>query len=133
MSKRSFDWCAPKPTPCPFSLPVLVAINPALADETTATSTVVRIQVVDRASVNYRFFHGALWLEYDKDKFNYRWGGLHCGKKGLSDLNVGLLFAAFRSKYGVTVDYRGGTDFARYRSFSWIDGTPAEDREAEGA
>ena len=32
---------------------------------------------------------------------------------------------------GVTVDYRKGTDFSRYRSFSWVEGAPADDPEAE--
>lgn len=80
-------------------------IQPAQADDTTATSTITQIKVVDVGSNNYKLFHGAIWLEYDKAEYNYRWGGKHCNGKSLSDMNISLLFAAFRSKYSVNVDY----------------------------
>ena len=53
---------------------------------------------------SYKQFHGAIWLEYDKAKHNYRWGGKQCGE-GLSDIQVSMLFAAFRGKQSLTVEY----------------------------
>jgi len=82
----------------------LVAPRPAAAD-TTATSTIAQIKVVEKGDAAYALYHGAVWLEYDKATYNYRWGGAHCHDQGLSDLNISLLFAAFRSRYSVTVDY----------------------------
>ncbi len=79
----------------------------AVADtKTTATSVITQIKVLDVGDANYKLFHGAVWLEYDKATANYRWGGEHCNGEGLSDLNVGLLFSAFRAKYSVSIDYK---------------------------
>jgi hypothetical protein len=83
---------------------LLFAPAPAAAD-TTATSTIAQLKVLERADPSYKLYHGAIWLEYDKATFNYRWGGAHCGEQGLSDINISLLFAAFRAKYSVTIDY----------------------------
>jgi hypothetical protein len=83
---------------------LLLAAAPAAAD-TTATSTITQIKVLSPADDNHRLFHGAIWLEYDKQTFNYRWGGAHCNGANLTDLQVSLLFAAFRSKYSITIDY----------------------------
>lgn len=80
---------------------------PAAAEtKTSATSVIDQIKVVDVGDANYSKFRGALWLEFDKATANYRWGGEHCNGQGLTDLNISLLFAAFRSKYSVTVDYK---------------------------
>jgi hypothetical protein len=85
----------------------LLAWSPAAAHaETTATSTITQIKVLDKSHPNYRLFHGAIWLDYDKATHNYRWGGAHCKNQGMSDLNLSMLFAAFRSKYSVTIDYK---------------------------
>lgn len=90
------------------SLLVLLVAAPVAAD-TTATSTITQIKVLAPADDSYRLFHGAIWLEYDKQTFNYRWGGAHCGNAGITDLQVSLLFAAFRSKYSITIDYESRT------------------------
>jgi hypothetical protein len=79
--------------------------HPAHAD-TTPSTTITQIKVLANCDPNYRLFHGAIWLEHDKATANYRWGGEHCGGKTLSDNNVGMLFAAFRSKLSVTLDFR---------------------------
>jgi len=88
-------------------------ISPASADKVsksstlaTATTTITQIAVFEPSHANFKYFHGAIWLEYDKQKYNYRWGGTHCRGKGLKDMNVSLLFAAFRSRYSVTVEYK---------------------------
>jgi hypothetical protein len=73
--------------------------------ETTATSSVVQLMVLEPGDVSYRLFHGAVWLDYDKASYNYRWGGLHCKGREISDTSIQLLFAAFRSADQVTVEY----------------------------
>jgi hypothetical protein len=86
---------------------VLVALalsRPALAD-TSATTSVAQLMVLEPGDASYKLFHGAVWLEYDKASLNYRWGGLQCKGRELSDTSVQLLFAAFRSEYQVTVEY----------------------------
>ena len=83
----------------------LGAPRTAAAEQTTATSSIAQIMVLESGSKNYKLFHGAIWLEYDKSKYNYRWGGLHCKNRELSESSVQLLFASFRSEYSVTVEY----------------------------
>lgn len=72
---------------------------------TTATSTISQLTVLAKTHPNYKNFHGALWLEYDKARHNYRWGGKQCGE-GLTDLQVSMLFAAFRGKQSLSVEYQ---------------------------
>ena len=56
----------------------------------------------DRSSVQ---FHGAVWLDVDKASYNYRWGGLQCKGRDLSESSVQLLFAAFRAEYHVSLEF----------------------------
>jgi hypothetical protein len=78
--------------------------RPALA-ETTATTSIAQLMVLEPGDASYKLFHGAVWLDVDKANWNYRWGGLQCKGRELSDTSVQLLFAAFRSEYQVTVEY----------------------------
>jgi hypothetical protein len=83
----------------------ILSVPAPVAADTTATSTIAQLKVLERGDASYKLYHGAIWLEYDKATFNYRWGGAHCSEQGLSDINISLLFAAFRAKYSVTIDY----------------------------
>src|SRR3954466_5149141 len=82
----------------------LAAPAPARA-ETTVTTSIAQLMVLEPGDASYRLFHGAVWLEQDKASWNYRWGGLQCKGRELSDTSIQLLFAAFRSEYQVTVEY----------------------------
>ena len=73
--------------------------------ETTATSSIAQLMVLEPGDASYKLFHGAVWLVHDKAQWNYRWGGLQCKGRELSDTSVQLLFAAFRSEYQVTIEY----------------------------
>ncbi|HEX3766205.1 MAG TPA: hypothetical protein VHW23_46245 [Kofleriaceae bacterium] len=77
---------------------------PARAD-TTATSSIAQLMVLEPGDTSYKLFHGAAWLEHDKAQWNYRWGGLQCKGRELSDTSVQLLFAAFRDGYQVSLEY----------------------------
>jgi hypothetical protein len=77
---------------------------PVRAD-TTATTSIAQIMVLEPGDASYKLFHGALWLDNDKAIWNYRWGGLQCRGRDLSDTSLQLLFAAFRSEYQVSVEY----------------------------
>jgi hypothetical protein len=77
---------------------------PAHAD-TTATTSIAQLMVLEPGDASYKLFHGAVWLDHDKATWNYRWGGLQCKGRELSDTSIQLLFAAFRSEYQVTVEY----------------------------
>jgi hypothetical protein len=81
-----------------------VGARPARAD-TSATTSIAQLMVLEPGDASYRLFHGAVWLEHDKAQWNYRWGGLQCKGRELSDTSVQLLFAAFRSEYQVTLEY----------------------------
>jgi len=84
----------------------LAAIWPRVAAaETTNTTSIAQLMVLEPGDGSYKLFHGAVWLEYDKATYNYRWGGLQCRGRELSDTSIQLLFAAFRSEYQVTVEY----------------------------
>lgn len=80
-----------------------LAISDASA-ATTATSTISQLTVLAKSHPKHKFFHGALWLEYDKARNNYRWGGSQCGE-GLSDIQISMLFAAFRGKQSLSIEY----------------------------
>lgn len=73
--------------------------------DTTPTTAVAQLMVLEPGDASYKLFHGAVWLETDKATVNYRWGGLQCKGRELSDTSIQLLFAAFRSEYQVTVEY----------------------------
>jgi hypothetical protein len=90
-----------------FSLLVCVLCGVSLSAhaDTTATTSIAQLMVLEPGDASYKLFHGAVWLEHDKAAWNYRWGGLQCKGRELSDTTVQLLFAAFRSEYQVTVEY----------------------------
>lgn len=80
-----------------------------VAAETSNTSTVVQLTVIESGDKNYKAFHGAVWLEIDKVSTNYRWGGSQCGGRDISENTVQLLFAALRSGDQVSIEYALGT------------------------
>jgi len=61
--------------------------------------------ILEPGDASYKLFHGAVWLDADKASTNYRWGGLQCKGRDLSDNSVQLLFAAFRSEYHVKLEF----------------------------
>ena len=73
--------------------------------DTTATTSVAQLMVLEPGDSSYKLFHGAVWLDSDKATTNYRWGGLQCKGRDLSDTSIQLLFASFRSEYQVKVEY----------------------------
>jgi hypothetical protein len=82
----------------------LTASTVARAD-TTATTSIAQLMVLEPGDSSYKLFHGAVWLESDKATTNYRWGGLQCKGRELSDNSIQLLFASFRSEYQVKLEY----------------------------
>lgn len=76
----------------------------AVADTTPPTS-IAQLMVLEPGDASFKLFHGAVWLDIDKANTNYRWGGLQCKGRELSDTSVQLLFAAFRAEYQVAVEY----------------------------
>lgn len=83
---------------------VLALFAPARA-ETTPSTSVAQLMVLEPGDASYKLFHGAVWLEADKAKTNYRWGGLQCKGHDLSASSVQLLFAALRPEYQVALEY----------------------------
>jgi hypothetical protein len=81
-----------------------VAAAPAFAG-TTETSSIVQMTILEPGDKRYKNFHGAIWLAHDKADYNYRWGGLQCKGRDLSDSSVQILFASFKSEYQVTLEY----------------------------
>jgi hypothetical protein len=94
----------PRLLPCLLVCALLGPALPARADTTTPTS-VAQLMVLEPGDTSYKLFHGAVWLDHDKAQWNYRWGGLQCKGRELSENSVQLLFAAFRSEYQVTLEY----------------------------
>jgi hypothetical protein len=83
---------------------ICFAPSPAAAEQTD-TSSIAQIMVLEPGDKNYKNFHGAIWLDHDKASYNYRWGGLQCKGRELSDSSVQILFASFKSEYLVTLEY----------------------------
>ncbi|MCX5744648.1 MAG: hypothetical protein NT062_19340 [Proteobacteria bacterium] len=73
--------------------------------DTTPSTGVAQLMVLEPGDASYKLFHGAVWLEFDKAQNNYRWGGLQCKGRELSDNSIQILFAAFRAEYTVAVEY----------------------------
>jgi hypothetical protein len=73
--------------------------------DTTPLSPVAQLMVLEPGDSSYKLFHGTVWLETDKASTNYRWGGLQCKGRELSDTSIQILFAAFRSEYQVKLEY----------------------------
>ena len=92
-----------------LSLSALVALGLATAGvahaETTVSTAVSQLMVLEPGDASYKLFHGAVWLDHDKQTTIYRWGGLQCKGRELSDTSVQLLFAAFRSEYQIALEY----------------------------
>ncbi|MEO6775968.1 MAG: hypothetical protein ABI467_23610 [Kofleriaceae bacterium] len=84
---------------------VLAFGMPAARADTTGITSVAQLMVLEPGDASYRLFHGAVWLELDKATVNYRWGGLQCKGRELSDTSIQLLFAAFRAEYQVKLEY----------------------------
>lgn len=87
-----------------IALALATAASFAHAD-TSPTTSIHQLMVLEPGDASYKLFHGAVWLESDKATWNYRWGGLQCKGRELSDTSIQLLFAAFRSEYQVTVEF----------------------------
>ena len=94
----------PRLLSCLLVVALLGPALPARAD-TTATTSIAQLMVLEPGDTSYKLFHGAVWLDHDKAQWNYRWGGLQCKGRELSDTSIQLLFAAFRSEYQVTLEY----------------------------
>ena len=89
-------------------LAILVVIGAAptvVRAESTAPTSVASLLVLEPGDPSFKLFHGAVWLELDKASTNYRWGGLQCKGRDMSDSSVQLLFAAFRSEYRVALEF----------------------------
>ncbi|HEY0192318.1 MAG TPA: hypothetical protein VGC42_14455 [Kofleriaceae bacterium] len=84
---------------------LVCALRAPARAETTATSSIAQLMSLEPSDASYKLFHGAIWLDHDKAQWNYRWGGLACKGRELSDTNVQLLFAAFHQEYQVALEY----------------------------
>jgi hypothetical protein len=84
---------------------LLLALAGSAAAETTSTTSVSQLMVLEPGDASYKLFHGAVWLEVDKAATNYRWGGLQCKGRDLSETSIQILFAAFRSEYQVKLEF----------------------------
>ena len=73
--------------------------------DTSDTSSIAQLMILEAGDASYKNFHGAIWLDVDKASYNYRWGGLQCKGRELSDSSVQILFASFKSEYQVTLEF----------------------------
>lgn len=88
-------------------LVVVAALASSASADTTPVTSVAQMMVLEPGDSSYKLFHGAVWLEADKAAVNYRWGGVQCKGRELSDTSIQLLFSAFRSEYQVKLEYVG--------------------------
>ncbi|HTR55404.1 MAG TPA: hypothetical protein VMJ10_32215 [Kofleriaceae bacterium] len=77
---------------------------PAHAD-TTPSTTIAQMMLLEPGDPSFKLFHGAVWLEADKAAVNYRWGGVQCKGRELGDTSIQILFAAFRAGDQVKLEY----------------------------
>ncbi len=88
-----------------FVVLAFIALPRAAGAETSDTSSIAQLMIVEAGDPSYKNFHGAIWLDVDKASYNYRWGGLQCKGRELSDSSVQILFASFKSEYQVTLEF----------------------------
>ena len=86
-------------------LTAALLVAPVAHADTGPPTGIAQLMVLEPGDTSYKLFHGAVWLDADKATTNYRWGGLQCKGRELSDTSIQLLFAAFRSEYQVAVEY----------------------------
>lgn len=84
---------------------VLLALAGSAAADTTPQTAVSQLMVLEPGDASYKLFHGAVWLDADKATTNYRWGGLQCKGRDISETTIQVLFAAFRSDYQVKLEF----------------------------
>jgi hypothetical protein len=89
---------------CAFLLTSALWATPARA-ESTPTSTVAQLMLLEPGDSSYRLFHGAIWLVLDKATTNYRWGGLQCKGREMSETSIQILYASYRNGDQVTLEY----------------------------
>ena len=73
--------------------------------DTTASTSVSQLMVLEPGDASYKLFHGTVWLEADKQTTNYRWGGLQCKGRDLSETSIQILFAAILGDYQIKLEY----------------------------
>ena len=84
---------------------LLLGLAGSAAADTTAQTAVSQLMVLEPGDASYKLFHGAVWLDADKATTNYRWGGLQCKGRDISETTIQVLFAAFRSDYQVKLEF----------------------------
>ena len=90
----------------PIALALALSLSSTMASaDTTPTTSVSQLMVLEPGDSSYKLFHGAVWLDADKATTNYRWGGLQCKGRDLSESSIQILFAAFRSEYQIKLEY----------------------------
>jgi hypothetical protein len=88
------------------ALLVLIASLAAVASaDTTPSTSVSQLMLLEPGDASYKLFHGAVWLDADKATTNYRWGGLQCKGRDLGDNSVQILYAAYRAGDAVKLEY----------------------------
>ena len=87
------------------ALLLLLLVAGSADADTTSTTSVSQLMVLEPGDGSYKLFHGAVWLDVDKASTNYRWGGLQCKGRDLSETSIQILFAAFRSEYQVKLEF----------------------------
>ena len=93
-----------------YSWVLALAITPLLFISTanagsSPQSSIVQMKVLTPNHAKHDLYHGVIWLDADKSKHTYRWGGKNCGDKGLDSSFVDLIFDAFKAKHNVTLHY----------------------------
>jgi hypothetical protein len=88
-----------------IALALALSLSSSASADTTPTTSVSQLMVLEPGDSSYKLFHGAVWLDVDKGSTNYRWGGLQCKGRDLSESSIQILFAAFRSEYQIKLEY----------------------------
>ena len=73
-----------------LSIALVLGLAVTASADTTPTSSVSQLMVLEPGDGSYKLFHGAVWLDSDKATTNYRWGGLQCKGRDLSDNSIQL-------------------------------------------
>lgn len=91
-----------------FSLPLALVSALAVpavahaADEAGASGFIESLQINDDGGTGYLAFHGRIVVAKKNASAEYRWGGLSCGSRTLSEGQVSLLTQALANGLQIT-------------------------------
>lgn len=86
----------------------VAAPSVAFADPQGPRGTIIELEINHSTSDNYLQHHGRMVVKSHKTNTEYRWGGVACGSRTLTEHLVGQLVRALESGLQIVPRYQNG-------------------------